>query len=94
MNATLINGGRVHWLPAKSARCGVGKNRERGQWQMDLGEVTCLRCRALAEKKAAGVGAPACFQELKPEGQLRPRQPEITVDHAVNNRNGVKPEKE
>lgn len=33
MNATLINGGRVHWLPEKSARCGVGKNRERGQWQ-------------------------------------------------------------
>ena len=44
MNATLINGGRMRWLPDKSARCGVGKGRMNGQWQKELGEVTCRRC--------------------------------------------------
>lgn len=44
MNATLFDGGKVHRLLDRAARCGVGKNRQRRDWQMDLGEVTCLRC--------------------------------------------------
>ena len=44
MNATLFDGGKVHRLLDRAARCGVGKSRQRRDWQMDLGEVTCLRC--------------------------------------------------
>jgi hypothetical protein len=44
MNATLFEGGKVHRLAGLAARCGVGKRRQRREWQMDLGEVTCLRC--------------------------------------------------
>ena len=44
MNATLFDGGKVHRLLGLAARCGVGKSRQRRDWQMELGEVTCLRC--------------------------------------------------
>lgn len=52
MNATLIEGGKVHGLMDRVARCGVGKNRERGEWQMELGEVTCRRCVKLQRSDA------------------------------------------
>jgi hypothetical protein len=44
MNATLFDGGKVHRLAGLAARCGVGKSRPRRDWQMELGELTCLRC--------------------------------------------------
>ena len=44
MNATLFDGGKVHQLLDRAARCGVGRRRKRREWQMELGEVTCLRC--------------------------------------------------
>lgn len=44
MNATLFDGGKVHRLASLAARCGVGKSRQRRDWQMELGDVTCLRC--------------------------------------------------
>jgi hypothetical protein len=44
MNATLINGGKVHRLNDGAARCGVGRHTKRRAWQMELGEVTCQRC--------------------------------------------------
>ena len=44
MNATLFNGGKIHRLIEAAAQCGVGKHRKGGVWQMDLGEVSCLRC--------------------------------------------------
>jgi hypothetical protein len=44
MNATLFDGGKVHRLNGLVARCGVGKQRRRNAWQMDLGAVTCQRC--------------------------------------------------
>jgi hypothetical protein len=44
MNATLFDGGKVHRLNGLVARCGVGKQRRRNAWQMDLGTVTCQRC--------------------------------------------------
>jgi hypothetical protein len=44
MNATLFDGGKVHRLLDRAAQCGVGKSRQRRDWQMDLGEVTCRRC--------------------------------------------------
>jgi hypothetical protein len=57
MNATLFNGGKVHWLLDLAARCGVGKRRQRRAWQMELGAVTCLRCVKLkqADEKARKV---------------------------------------
>ena len=47
MNATLFDGGKVHWLNGPAARCGVGKHRQAGHWQMELGAVSCLRCARL-----------------------------------------------
>jgi hypothetical protein len=44
MNGTLTKSGKVHRVSNDTARCGVGKKRKRRQWQMDLGDVTCLRC--------------------------------------------------
>jgi hypothetical protein len=44
MNATLINGGKVHRLSDGGSRCGVDKSRKHAAWQMDLGEVSCQRC--------------------------------------------------
>jgi hypothetical protein len=44
MNATLINGGKVHQVNNGATRCGVGKRRTSVQWQMELGDVTCGRC--------------------------------------------------
>lgn len=44
MNATLFNGGKVHWLRDVAARCGVGRNCKKRTWQMELGDVTCQRC--------------------------------------------------
>jgi hypothetical protein len=44
MNATLFDGGKVHRLLGVVARCGVGKRRQCREWQMELGDVTCLRC--------------------------------------------------
>jgi hypothetical protein len=44
MNATLFDGGKVHRLHGLVARCGVGKRRNRRPWQVELVEVTCLRC--------------------------------------------------
>ena len=49
MNATLTNGGKVHLLRDRAARCGVGKNSKRRQWQMELGDVTCQRCVKLKQ---------------------------------------------
>jgi hypothetical protein len=61
MNATVFEGGKVHLLTDQAARCGVGKQPKRGQWQTDLGEVTCLRCvklRPVDERRlAAGEAA-------------------------------------
>ena len=60
MNATLINGGKVHQVNDGATRCGVGKSRTRVQWQMELGEVTCLRCVKLKqteERKQAQDGS-------------------------------------
>ena len=58
MNGTVIDSGKVHLLTEKAARCGVGKHPTgRGQWQMDLGEVTCQRC-----VKLRLVPAPALFK--------------------------------
>jgi hypothetical protein len=44
MNATLINGGKVHQVINGATRCGAGKGRKSIQWQMELGDVTCRRC--------------------------------------------------
>ena len=32
MNATLFEGGKVHRLAGLAARCGVGKSRQRRDW--------------------------------------------------------------
>jgi hypothetical protein len=56
MNAALSEKGRVHRLIDGLARCGTGKNRKRGPWQMELGEVTCLRCRKLETVLASRTG--------------------------------------
>lgn len=54
MNASFIEGGKVHRLRDTGARCGVGKPVQRGHWQMELGEVTCQRCgRLLRMDRAA-----------------------------------------
>jgi len=45
VNAPLFNSGKVHQVTNGATRCGVGKRRTRVQWQMELGEVTCLRVR-------------------------------------------------
>jgi hypothetical protein len=63
MNATLFEGGKVHQLLASAARCGVGKRRKRREWQMELGDVTCLRCA-----KAKAVEPPG--HQVLAEGQL------------------------
>ena len=55
MNATLFDSGKVHRLLDHAARCGVGKSRKRGEWQMDLGAVTCLRCAKFL--RTAPIGA-------------------------------------
>ena len=52
MNATLFDGGKVHRLTETVARCGVGKHAQRGHWQTDLGDVTCLRCRKIEQRQA------------------------------------------
>jgi len=61
MNATLFDGGKVHRLNGDAAQCGVGKRRKLSQWQMDLGELTCLRCaktfRRDAKKNPRDAGA-------------------------------------
>ena len=44
MNATLINGGKIHRLTGTTSNCGVGKRQPERPWQTDLGEVTCQRC--------------------------------------------------
>ncbi len=49
MNAALFNGGKVHLLADKVARCGVGKHSQRRQWQMEFCAVTCQRCVKLTE---------------------------------------------
>jgi hypothetical protein len=51
MNATVFEGGKVHLLTDQAARCGVGKQPKRGQWQTDLGEVTCQRCRKIEQRQ-------------------------------------------
>jgi len=56
MNATLMNGGKVHLVINDATRCGVAKGRKSIQWQMELGEVTCRRCVKLNEKDG-GKGA-------------------------------------
>ena len=58
MNAALFNGGKVHLLTDKVARCGVGKHSQHSQWQMDLGEVTCQRCLKLrlVDQRHSGTG--------------------------------------
>ena len=61
MNATLINGGKVHQVNNGATRCGVGKRRAPVQWQMELGEVTCGRCVKLAQ--ADGLKEPQAFHE-------------------------------
>ena len=47
MNAALFNGGKVHLLADKVARCGVGKHSQRRQWQTEFCAVTCQRCLKL-----------------------------------------------
>jgi hypothetical protein len=53
MNATLINGGKVHRLSDGFARCGVGRNAKARTWQMEFCAVTCRRCLRLV--KGSGV---------------------------------------
>lgn len=53
MNATLINGGKVHRIIDGFARCGVGRNAKTRTWQMEIGDVTCLRCMKLERVEAA-----------------------------------------
>jgi hypothetical protein len=67
MNATLFDGGKVHWLAGLAACCGVGKNRQPAHWQTDLGEITCRRCvkYRLANEKAEKVSTTKC----EPHGQ-------------------------
>ena len=54
MNATLINGGKVHRLHDGFARCGVGRNAKTRTWQMDFCAVTCQRCVKLDKPKVKG----------------------------------------
>jgi hypothetical protein len=61
MNATLINGGKVHRWRDGFARCGVGRNAKTRTWQMELGDVTCQRCVKLNEadgRKESSGGTP------------------------------------
>lgn len=51
MNATAFDGGKVHLLTERAARCGVGKNGQRDQWQLELGDVTCRRCRKIEQRQ-------------------------------------------
>jgi len=60
MNATLINGGKVHRLQDGFARCGVGKNAKTRTWQMELGDVTCQRCVKLEKPKVKGATPQRC----------------------------------
>jgi len=73
MNATLFNGGKVHRMLEGVARCGVGKRRQRAQWQMELGDVTCRRCVKLNEKdgrKEAQEAQKVATTECEPHGRL------------------------
>jgi len=49
VRAALPKGKRVHRLRDGAPRCGGGRHGKHGLWQLDLGEVTCRRCRKLAE---------------------------------------------
>ena len=49
MNATAFDGGKVHLLTVRAARCGVGKHARHSQWQTELGELTCRRCIKLVK---------------------------------------------
>ena len=51
MNATAFDGGKVHLLTERAARCGVGKSPKHSQWQIELGEVTCRRCRKIEQRQ-------------------------------------------
>ncbi len=31
-------------------RCGGGRHGKRGPWQLDMGDVTCRRCRKLEQR--------------------------------------------
>jgi len=44
MKATVFNGGKVQRVRDGVVRCWAGKIGKRGEWQMELGEMTC-RCR-------------------------------------------------
>ncbi len=64
MNATLINGGKVHRLVEGHARCGVGRNAKVRTWQTEFCAVTCGRCLRLERKKSSGATP-------KPTGETR-----------------------
>ena len=55
MNISIPTRWRVHWLRAGQPACGGGRHGKKGAWQMDIGEVTCMRCvkmmKAAAEKQ-------------------------------------------
>ena len=57
MNATLINGGKVHRFSDGVARCGVGRSAKKRAWQMELGDVTCQRCVKLEKQPTKVKGA-------------------------------------
>ena len=60
MNATLINGGKVHRLNDGFARCGVGRNAKTRTWQTEFCAVTCGRCIRLEKQPAPKAkGAPS-----------------------------------
>lgn len=55
MNATLINGGKVHRLHEGFARCGVGRKAKTRSWQTEFCTVTCGRCIRLEKRTATKV---------------------------------------
>ena len=70
MNAALFNGGKVHLLADKVARCGVGKHSQRRQWQTEFCAVTCQRClklRLVDQRRVTPVANPSevAREELK-----------------------------
>ena len=66
MNATLINGGKVHRLKDGFARCGVGRNAKTRTWQMEFCAVTCGRCVKLEKPKTNDNSATEC----EPHGRI------------------------
>ena len=50
MNAALPTGKRVHWMRNGAPSCGGGRHGKKGLWQVEWGDVTCLRCQKIVRK--------------------------------------------